>query len=472
MGGSIRNTQIIDNNLTGTSINRNYKFYDEREIPLSEGEIRWWQGKYWKVIKDITLADVGGTMPKEEDLTNTPDLQPDFWFPLPNYAEQRFVFETMIIQSSVIDATELNDKIFTNFAVRMKGNFNSYNNFLFDFEGLNNGKNIYGVQFADIAEFVSWYNAKNFAYGTTVTVYANINLGAVPIHKLYGLNNAFSIIKGKNIQGQSNYLKSGSGYMSDWEHIDDFSNDILTRITGVAPSSTSDSKRAIHFNGNKKNMYVLYNTTHFNNTIRFEAVSSQKRSFNPHTNSFSSISSQQEFFPIDGANAFYYVNNDTSSWAFYGVQNIIDSEYFSSSKSLVKVYAFKDVNDNFIAIVKPVGQDLFTLNWVGDMTNLNIYAGYYNRDDKMRIEKLNSDDYAYRNNDYANISLWIKKSALLKSQSCNLTNNINKNTIRNVVFFFCDNEGNMTTLSHEIDWVIKGSGAKVYAMLNNSHRYG
>jgi len=408
--GQIKNHQIVNNTLTGTSINRNFKFYDELEIPIVKDEIRYWQGKYWQTIQDITFVEIAD--PTEGVLTNSPDNRPEWWYELPQYGTKRYEFESFQINDYPLSSSNLNERWLSIHAIRMRFNFNSYTNFLFD---ITNGTDSwYGLQFGIESEFITWINTNISSGITFIRVYGLIKGDEYNIHKIQGRNTALGFIKGNESGGRSLYNKSCSGLSSNWEHMEDFATDVLKRITGITPNSTN-APAAILFTSNKSNMYNLYQTKNCPNTISFNSSpTGNKTKFDPVGNSFSNINSGDVFNPIVGSNAFYAINITTFNWSFVSLQNMADSEYLSS-QSFVKVYGFEDSAGNIIAVVKPVGMDEFRINYTAS-GGYDWFGIYYNSDDKPRVERLQSSSYQIFNNIQTNISVYLKKSSIIQGQ--------------------------------------------------------
>ena len=460
--GQIRNHQIVNNTLTGTSINSNFKFYDELELPIDEGDVRFWQGRFWQATQDITTVEI--TDPIESNLTNSPDNRLEWWYKLPQYGTKRFEFEMFQVNEYPLDSSNLNDRWFAMHASRMISNFDSYTNFLFDIT--NQSNKWYGLQFASEAEFITWINTNVSSNSTLVRVYGLVKGDMYNIHKIQGRNMALGFIKGNDNGNKSLYNKSCCGLNSNWEHMEDFATDVLERITGVTPNS-SNAPGSIIFTANKSNLYTLYQTKNCPNTINFnEPSTGGKTKFNPVSNTFSNIVGGDTFNPIIGSNAFYALNISTFNWSFVGLQNMTDSEYVSA-QSFVKAYGFEDPSGNVIAVIKPVGMDEFRINYMAS-GGYDWFGIYYNSDDKPRVERLHSSAYTIFNNMESNISVHLNKSSILQGQKNAKQYNLNHNTLRNVRYFCVASDGYMSDFSNEVQWKIKHNGAKAYTMLHST----
>jgi len=467
--GQIRNSQIRDNDLTGRSINRNFRFFDEQELPINKGEVRFWQGKWWRTLQDITTAETGGSIPKEGDLTYSPDLQSAYWQEVPNYGMKKYVFESFsLYYSGSITVARLIREALSPLASRMVTNWAVYGaNCLFD---VTSGSQKWsGLQFASENDYVTWHNNQTFPGQINVEVYGIIDLSRGQYHKVYGRNEGLSIIKGSNplSNNRSNYHKGCCLLSSNWDNKEDFAVDVLERLTGTTPSSPSDATRCIHFPGNP-DMYKMYQTLNTPNTIHFYGgTSSDKRAYNPSTQGVSNITNGDEFTPIPGANGFYKITISSAMWQFAGVQNVTDNEYLQG-QSLVKIYGFQRSDGHVIAIVKPVGQDAFRLSWKEPITGKTLLGGFYNKDDKMRLE----DITAFSSNpDGYGTSFHINKGAITARQKSSSAYRVADGRLRNIAMFVADGDGYMVPVSHEIEWQTKRNGAKAYTLLNNSHFY-
>jgi len=392
----IRNHQIVNNNLTGATFDRNFRFYDEMEVPILKGEIRYWQSKYYQTLKDITLIDI--PTPVENDLTNSPDLKPEWWFELPNFAVKRHDFESFSTNYHPISNNILNEIVFKYHCARLCDNFDSYTNFLFDIT--NDSNEWKALQFSDITNFVNWYNTNTSINSVYVRIYGLIKDESYRIHKMHGRNQSLGICKGSTGK-YSNYYKSGCGLQSNWDNIDTFSTDVLTRVTGVIPSVNVSG--AIHFTSNVNNMYKLYRTQNCPNIIRFTSTPNMKQKYNPTTDSVSNISVDEEFYPITGSNAFYYIDN-LANWSFVSVQNMSDSNYLNSY-SYIKTYSFENSSGEIIIIVKPVGMDEFRINYIS-ADNITFYGLFYNSDDKPKVYKIPSSAMTNINSAESNQSVF------------------------------------------------------------------
>jgi len=465
--GQIRNSQIINNDLTGASINRNFRFFDEREIPISAGEIRFWQGVFWRVISDITITETGGSIPKEGDMTYSPDSQPIYWQKIPNYGVDRIVFESMDIPGYNITTNILNGDCIQPMASRMHNNWEVYGeNLLFDVtdEG---GNSWYGLTFPTITDYITWHNSQTFISMVHVEIYGLLNSKKNNYHKIYGRNEGLSIIKGCDINGRSNYHKNICLFQSNWDERSTFAMDILNRLTGTTPSSSTDAQRCIHSPGNQS-IYTLYQTLNTPNTIHFNGgLNSNKRCYNPSTLGFNSINSGDVFLPMLGGNGFYAITQNTGGWSFIGVQNLVDNRYIDSV-SLVKVYGFQRNDGCVIAIVKPVGQDSWRISWKEPVNNKKIIIGFYNRDDKMILKDVTSLVDSFSN---GGTSFLIPKSVLSAGNKSSTNYNLSKMTVRNMEIFISDGDGFISKVPHSIDWILKANGAKAYLLLNNNHSY-
>ena len=459
--GLIRNSQIINNDLTGSSIDRNFRFFDEQEVPISKGEIRLWQSKYWRVKSDISISETGGSLPKEGDLTYSPDLHVDYWQEIPNYGVERIIFESFLITINNINISSMNHEVIVPMAIRMHHNWEVYGeNLLFDIRD-DGGNFWYGKKFPTMNDFINWYNSETFTLNVHVEIYGLYDGEKGKYHKIYGRNEGLSIIKGNN-SAASNYHKNICLFQSNWVNSGDFAVDILERLTGTTPSNSNNAKRCIHIPGNK-NMYTLYQTLNTPNNIHFKGgLNSQKRCYNPTTLGVDSIHNDDVFQPILGANAFYRINQVTGDWNFIRVQNISDSEYVNSN-SYVKVYGFQREDGAIIAIVKPVGQDSWRLSWKEPLTGKKVMIGYYNNDDKLELNYVEHAIQAINNYD---VSFIISKQIINNSIK---TGKISKLTMRNIAIFIADGDGYITRVPQTIDWMVKQNGAKAYFLLNNNH---
>jgi len=460
--GQIRNSQIRNNDLTGRSVNRNFKFFDEQELPINKGEKRFWQGSWWETKQDLTTAETGGGLPVEGDTSYSPDLQPDYWRELPNYGKQRYVFESLAIEETGLTSANLNDKWFVSMAARMCNNFDSYTNCLFD---VHTGTTKWeGLQFTTEAEFITWWNTNVGGIRGTVEIYGNIDQAGIPFHKIYGRNNGLSIMKGSNATGQSQYNLGRSLLESNWDNKAAFANDVIQRVTGVAPSV--DVTPVVHFTSSTANKYHLYPTLTAGPDITFEGGIGTKLAYNPATDSTEVIHNSSVFSSVVGANAFYSIDISNGAFHFEGVQHILDSRYLLDNRSLVKAYAFRNNSGHVIVIVKPVGQDLFHLNWVGPLTGVSLFAGFYNKNAKLQVRRLPNDAILnnFTGHENSNISYWVAKKALLLGQSSVASYGLSRNKLRNIVLFYMDTKGNMSPLSHEISWVVNAPGAKAYCL--------
>jgi len=469
--GQIRNTQIINNDLTGCSINRNFKFFDECEVPINIGEIRFWQGKWWKVIQNITTAETGGSIPNEGNLTYSPDLEPDYWFNIPNYGKQKYIFESFIMMSpGSVTPTSMDNLCLMPMASRMVSNFNSYTNFLFDVYD-ESGHRYEGKQFDSQTEFLTWYNSLTLSGTITVEVYGIIDGSRTNLHKVYGRNGGLSVIVGKNAQGQSNYHNGGCLEDSDWEERTDFATDIIERITGTTP--IGNARATVHWSNSNNNKYFLYESLNSDITIHFTGgLSSTKMAYDPVSRNMVSINNNDIFYPISGANGFYSINMTSAMWNFEGVQNLEnDSDYFNGIKSFVKVYGFRRDDGAILAIIKPVGQDEFRLNYYGDQTDIDMFAGYYNKDNKMCVRRMGPFHYKYKDSVNSNISYWMNKNSILAGLKSDTSYRISKGSLNNIVYFYVDKNGEMCPFTHEIKWILRSPGAKAYTLLDNSNRY-
>ncbi len=205
--GLIRNSQIINNDLTGSSIDRNFRFFDEQEVPISKGEIRLWQSKYWRVKSDISISETGGSLPKEGDLTYSPDLHVDYWQEIPNYGVERIIFESFLITINNINISSMNHEVIVPMAVRMHHNWEVYGeNLLFDIRD-DGGNFWYGKKFPTMNDFINWYNSETFTLNVHVEIYGLYDGEKGKYHKIYGRNEGLSIIKGNN-SAASNYHKN------------------------------------------------------------------------------------------------------------------------------------------------------------------------------------------------------------------------------------------------------------------------
>ncbi len=467
--GQIRNSQIRNNDLTGRSINRNFRFFDEQELPINKGEVRFWQGAWWRTRQDLTIAETGGTLPVEGVLTYSPDLQPTYWQEVPNYGMKKHVFESFMATNGTLTVASLGSDSLTPMAVRMKDNWAVYGaNCLFD---ITSGvQSWFGLQFATETDYIIWHNAQSFPDQVNVEVYGIMDLSRGQYHKVYGRNEGLSLVKGSDQlnNNRSNYHKGCSLFRSNWDNREAFAIDVMERLTGTTPSSASDATRCIHFPSNQ-DMYKMYQTLDTPNTIHFNGgLSSEKRAYNPITQGVSTILGGDEFTPIPGANGFYRITiSGSGTWQFAGVQNISDSEYLQG-QSLIKVYGFQRPDGHILAIIKPVGQDAFRLSWKESITGKSLLGGFYNKDDKMKLE----DITAYSPNpNGSGTSFHINKTCITSGQRSDVSYRVVEGKLRNMAMFVADGDGYMVPVSHEIEWQTNKNGAKAYTLLNNSHFY-
>jgi len=461
----IRNTQIRDNDLTGRTINRNFRFFDEQEVPINKGEIRFWQSKWWQVTQDITVTETGGDIPAEGDISYSPDVETEYWRQLPNYGSERYEFEVFGFYNYPITQITLDESL-SSTASRMKNNFESYSKLLFDIHNSSSGDYL-GKQFATSASFITWVNDNLTTGDTIVRVYGNVDGDSTNIHKLHGRNFAYGIIKGNDSSSNSQYYKGMCGQESNWDNIEAFSMDILERITGVTPSDATNASRCIWFPQNNQNLYKLYPTINSEIEIEFTGgVRAQKRSFDPATNTFNTINTSDIFSSIPGSNGFYSIRTTNYSWQFAGVQHLPTGEYFRPTHSYVKVYGFQDSSGNIGVIVKPVGMDEFRLTSIEETGDKTYYSLSYNDDDKPKVMDISSE-ITHLNQELSNIDVIIYKEALVNCQNAKGVTSPSTTTLKNVKFFYSDDKGNISKFSPEIRWHINRPGAKIMTLLNN-----
>jgi len=353
-------------------------------------------------------------------------------------------------------------------------NFDSFKEFYWDIINYN-GVSFYGVKIKSMNDLVdkinsgTTYNGNNRTSPYSISCYAKINPHVAKINKIYGINKFYSVLKGRK-----NYKRKigqwGNVYQElNWENKYNFLNKIWEYFTFpgfVTPDNYMNCAQSIWFTNNSNTMYATYKNGH---SIQFTDINAKNRyvfdygssDFNLHTNT-PMVVTDSVIVGLNGKTFTIYKDR-------------ISDKNYNNNDSFIKIYKLTgNINGSTIIslLVKPIGMDIFRINYVKNDNNLNLYMIMYNGngDSKIDIRKL---DNVLISGD--------QKSRMISDFSFMIDKNIWNNMIyptnnskhigitrqKSFRFFISDGYGNISNLSPEIKPFLFMSGAKTRTMIKN-----
>lgn len=349
-------------------------------------------------------------------------------------------------------------------------NFDSFKEFYWDIINYN-GVSFYGVKIKSMNDLVdkinsgTTYNGNNRTSPYSISCYAKMNPHVAKINKIYGINKFYSVLKGRK-----NYKrKIGSfGNVYDsllWENKYNFLDKIWEYFTFpgfVTQDNYMNCANSIWFSNNSDTLYATYK---FGHVINFTNQNSKNR----HTFDYGSSDFRTHITESMTVENSVIVGLNNKTFTLYG-NKITDKEYCNND-SFIRVYKLVgNINGSVIIslLIKPIGMDIFRLNYVKNDTNLNLYMLTYNgnNDSKINIHKLDGvlvsgDEQTRMISDF---SFMIDKyiwNPIISSKHIGITRQ------KSFRFFISDNNGNISNLSPEIRPYLFTSGAKTKTLIKN-----
>ena len=359
----------------------------------------------------------------------------------------------------------------------LKNHFSDHNKFLFDVT-YENGTQFLAQQFQNTDELISFLNIHTPHNGMgsitspyIVECYAKQVPEVGAISKIRGINTFYSCLKGNDAYRQ-NYRTTyttlyvnGGGFVSKRE-------DFLTKIWDyflfpgfINLTNIEFAARATWFPQTPTNMYGLLSN---GNQISFTSGQAGDRwSFNWGDSSFAA----------HGINTMIVTDSVTLGLNLYTNEIIVfdsmkDDEYYANY-SFIKIYKIEGIDgmsDNRTALfVKPIGQDVFRLNYIPNISNKFLYVIYYEGDNNHQpvIRRLNINA---RNDIIGDLSYMIKKTdwnLYPELVSTNARVHIGHTKQKKFRFFIGDDNGNISQFSPEVAPFCFRSGAKIKTMIRS-----
>jgi len=385
----------------------------------------------------------------------------------------KFSFGNIVTKDNVYpitNSTSIDSQFGSKFFRYIRDYYDDYNKFLFDIH-VENENDFIGQQFSTKNNMVAFLNAKLINHGGQVNNYIINCYGkessAFPtINKVYGMNFFYSVLKGRH-----NYKKKikefHSGGYNNYQQNNDFVTAAWDFYMGggfIQPAKYINGAKGIWFTQTQNNIYGLL---HSGNTIAFGGVSGDRKVYNLSTLTFES-QGNNSMTVID---SFFAGLQFGGSFQVFGRQ-IYDYQYYDNY-SYIKIYKLigkNSLNQNIVALlIKPVGQDIFRLNYVPNIGNLDLYAIYYEGDNDHQpfVKRLTNAD---RHNDIVgDISFTINKTDWCiepQAASSGIRKHIGRSKMKNFRFFFGDAYGNISSFSPEISPFILENDAKLMTLIS------
>lgn len=356
-------------------------------------------------------------------------------------------------------------------------NFEEHNKFLFDIS-YDNGTQFLEQQFDNIADLTSFLNVHTPYSGNYITSQYIVECYAkqIPeigaISKIYGLNTFYSCLKGKGAY-KKNYKTAYESLYTHDGHFTDKREDFITKVWEhftfngfINAGNIENAARAIWFSQTPANVYGLFKNGH---TIRFpNGEIGNRYSFNWGDSSFHTHGTY-DISVTDSAFVFLMTGNNIQVSS-----SISDNEYYNNEIiSMIKIYKLEGTDgsgDNRTAIyVKPVGQDVFRLNHISNISGKSLYAIYYEGDNDHQpiIKRLNAE---LVDNIWCDVSYMIEKqhwSLLPAIASSQMKMHIGHSKQKKFRFFIGDDNGNISQFSPEVTPFCFRSGAKQKTLIRS-----
>jgi hypothetical protein len=256
--------------------------------------------------------------------------------------------------------------------------------------------------------------------------------------------------------GYNNYQQNNDFVTAAW--------DFYMTNGFMQPAMYIDGAKGMWFTQTQNNIYGLL---HSGNTINFNGISGDRTVYNLSTLNFEN-SNGEKMTVVD---SIFVGLQFGGSFQVFGRQ-IYDYQYYDNY-SYIKIYKLvgkNSLNQNIIALlIKPVGQDIFRLNYVPNIGNLDLYAIYYEGDNDHQpfIKRLTNAD---RHNDIVgDISFTINKTDWCiepQTASSGIRKHIGRDRMKKFRFFFGDAYGNISSFSPEITPIIFENDAKMMTLIS------
>jgi len=359
----------------------------------------------------------------------------------------------------------------------IRGFYSNFSRMLWEIEWDNNQSNarvVSGLQFATENDIVNYLNSNTANNGSTITEgfivrsYAYVTDTISIINKINGINRFYSVLKGNKKYKQfvptlEDTKTAPNG--NKWTYIDAFVDIVWKHFyPGIIINAInrSSAAKSIWF---PRNHYNLYAPRNIGQTIEFLNGNHYGRySWNWGTSDFGQHNSDS--LSVTGmAIAFLHAGQYT-----FASNNIttypMGDNFMMRSYSMILISKIEGNNKTALYIT-PIGTDMWLTNYINNYSNYRLYLYGYNahHDEQPIVRDITSlvdtvgnlqRDLGYRVKK-ENIYSFINNTAS--------TNHIGFNSSKKFRLFIGDDNGNISTLSAEVEVLKRMSGGKIRSLV-------